>query len=81
MGRCLARDPVLPLLRSVATNFLSLNGRLMRPGESKDDAGSVGSSSCTYNNVRSILCNWHGRWLPVIPDIRKQRVRLDRAVP
>lgn len=54
MGRCLARDPVLPLLRSAATTFLSLNGRLMRPGESKEDADSVGSSSCTYNNVRSM---------------------------
>ena len=81
MGRCLARDPVLPLLRYVATTFLSLNGRLMRPGESKEDVGSVGSSSCTYNNVRSILCNWYGRWSAVIPDIKKQSVRLDRAVP
>jgi hypothetical protein len=79
VGRCLALDPVLPLLRSVATTFLSLNGRLMRPGESKEDAGSVGSNSFTYNNVRSMLCNWHGRWLPVIPDIRKQHVQLDRA--
>jgi hypothetical protein len=81
VGRCLARDPVLPLLRSVATTFLSLNGRLMCPGESKEDAGSVASSSCAYNNVRSILCNWHGRWSPVTPDIRRQRLRLDRAVP
>jgi hypothetical protein len=80
VGRCLARDPVLPLLRSVATTFLSLNSRLMCPGESKEDAGSVRSSSCTYNNVRSILCNWHGRWSPAIPDIRKQRVWLVRAV-
>jgi hypothetical protein len=45
VGRCLIRDPVLPLLRSVATTFLSLNGRLIGPGESKEDAGSVGNSN------------------------------------